>query len=210
MTWPFCFRVNLTSSGVVPCSVPLTLTVAPAGVDVTGILCVFFRTSVAQPGESSMLTSGGMRSRAVFFLHMVPSSSHMNIYPAKEKVVKVMSILEMRPTGRRVAGMIPAAKQEVTLVLAELSRSLHALVYDLKCWRSVLTHSSIFGEISAQSSKLVIEDSPLIQFSADDIVCKYLSMCLGRWVIFGVLTRVRSVADRIGRPVPLRYPNNPV
>lgn len=71
---------------------------------------------MARPGTSSRLMSGRMRSRAVFFLRMVPSSSHMNIYPAKGKVVKVVSIWEMRPEGDGQAG---APRRPGTQVRAE-------------------------------------------------------------------------------------------
>jgi hypothetical protein len=70
------------------------MTVAPTGEDVTGILCVLLRVSVAQFGDSRTLMSVRRRSRAAFFLHMGPSLSYTKIYQAKGKAVKVLSILE--------------------------------------------------------------------------------------------------------------------
>ena len=105
MTWPFCFLASLISIGVTPCSTPLTITVAPIGEDVTGILCALLRVSVAQFGASRALVRVRKRNRAAFFLHMGPSLSHTNIYPAKRKVVKVVSILEMEPGKAGLAGV---------------------------------------------------------------------------------------------------------
>jgi hypothetical protein len=55
MTWPFHFLASAIVSGVTPCSTPLTMTVAPTGADVTGILCFDLRVIVAQFAESRML-----------------------------------------------------------------------------------------------------------------------------------------------------------
>ena len=99
MTSPFNILSSSIMSGVTPFLIPLTMTAAPAEEEVTGILCVLFRVKVAQAGESSTLVTARKRNRAAFFLHMRTLLSLRNVSRTKRKVVKVVSILGLRPGG---------------------------------------------------------------------------------------------------------------
>jgi hypothetical protein len=55
MVWSLSFLVSRILAGVTPFRTPFTKIVAPAGEDVTGMICSLLRVSVAQFGESRTL-----------------------------------------------------------------------------------------------------------------------------------------------------------